>query len=208
MPTAWYNSQILGVIVGAVLGFIFSYVPKKIEECHSRRAFRRVLKSELEQVTLRLMHHRNICVNCWNEIANHKLDPSNTMNYMNHWLLYTTDYPTNIFKANVDKLAIFSDDVIKKLFAFYASAEDCRQRMIELERDNPSRPYVSEKMITVGTPKYPDALKKAQTVLGGAVQKGEELIENVKKEISEEWQMPHALNELYRNIASIFKRKQ
>lgn len=209
MPTAWYNSQILGVIVGAVLGFLFSYVPRKLEEYRSQCAFRRVLKSELEQATLRLMHHRNICRKCWDQIANRRLHPDNTMNYIKNEWLYTTDYPTNIFKANVDKLVIFSDNMIKDLFIFYAKIEDCKKRVTELEQECPPKPWVSVKMMPVGgTPSGPRPLHKAEMLLSSATQKGEELIEELKKEIGAEWQMPDALNDLYGNIASMFKRKQ
>jgi hypothetical protein len=201
------SSQIPGVVVGAVLGFLFAYVPKKIEEHRNHLAFRRILKKEIEQATSLLTSHRNNCVQTWNDISERKLHPQNLMDWLNRKQIYTAEYPTGIFKCNLDKLTPFPEKVVQRLIRFYALIEQCKHGMERLERENPPRDHIPPARIPVGTPNYPDSLKKINILLGAAVQEGEILMKQIDEMIDREWNFKSILNALGKGILGIFGRR-
>jgi hypothetical protein len=47
---AWYNAPLIGVVVGAVLGFVFSFLPAWIRRRKHQRALLQILKTELREM--------------------------------------------------------------------------------------------------------------------------------------------------------------
>jgi uncharacterized membrane protein YgaE (UPF0421/DUF939 family) len=47
---SWYNSPLIGVVVGAVLGFVFSFLPTWIRRKKHQRALLQILKAELRDM--------------------------------------------------------------------------------------------------------------------------------------------------------------
>lgn len=47
----WYESQLAGTVIGAFLGFVFSYVPSAVERFRTRRSLLRLLRAEIFSVT-------------------------------------------------------------------------------------------------------------------------------------------------------------
>jgi hypothetical protein len=50
----WYESQLVGTIIGAVLGFFMAYIPTAIERRRSRRALLRLMRMEIAAATEQL----------------------------------------------------------------------------------------------------------------------------------------------------------
>jgi len=50
MATNWYESQLAGIFIGSILGFLFAYLPKIIEEKSKRRKLQKALKSEISLI--------------------------------------------------------------------------------------------------------------------------------------------------------------
>lgn len=207
MAAAWYNSQILGVVVGAVLGFVLSYVPNKIEKHRDHLSFRKILKKEIGQVTLRMTGQRTTCVKCMDDITDRRLNPQNLMDRMNRMMIYSGEYPTAIFKSNLDKLIPFPERVAEDLVAFYALVDECQHRMAMLERENPPEDYIDPSRIPAGTPQYPGSLFKASQLLAYASQKGEELIKEIDNDIDRDWHFKNILRVLFKKISGIFVRR-
>lgn len=47
----WYESQLAGTIIGAVLGFLLAYIPTAVEKRRVRKCLLRLLKIEIAAVT-------------------------------------------------------------------------------------------------------------------------------------------------------------
>jgi hypothetical protein len=181
------TAVVTGTILGAILGFGVSEMHQFLQRRRQHRAFRKVLQKEIEQLAVRLESHRNILIECHNEIMERRLSPQNFIDRFKKMNLYSIEYPTGIFKNNLDKLLPFSEKVIGEIVAFYALVDECQHKMSTLELECPQGEFIPPPRIPKGEIKYPDGLRKINIMLSGAVQKGKDVLAKFSAESDQEW---------------------
>ena len=117
--TMWYDSNTFAVVVGAVLGFLLSYIPNIIERYRQRRALRRVLFIEVRLVIDYLSTRHETYLRYLNMVSDG-----------GQLGVYTTDRSLDVvYRANVGEITSLGSKVAKNLVEFYDGVNEFSGRI-------------------------------------------------------------------------------
>jgi hypothetical protein len=115
----WYDSKILAVVVGALLGFALSFIPQRLERRRERRALEHALIAEVERIVAYLADRKATYVRYRGMIAEG-----------GRLGIYTTDRSFDtVYRANVGKVTVLSKEMVKPLVEFYDSVNEFSGRI-------------------------------------------------------------------------------
>lgn len=110
----WYESKVFAVVVGAILGFLLSYVPTRVEQYKRRKALERALLIEIERIVIYMKGRRGTYLGYREMIARG-----------GRLGIYTTDRSLDIvYRANVGSIALVSENMVAEIVGFYAGVNE------------------------------------------------------------------------------------
>lgn len=124
MNVPWYESQLVGVIVGAVLGFISSFLPRYIDQRRKRGVLRAALSVEIRMI----VDHWAARIPVYSEYITTLVNRGPCSIY------YASERdPDVVFKSNAGNLGLFPPTVINDLVLFYVMVGDLQSRIRALQ---------------------------------------------------------------------------
>ena len=119
MNSPWYESQLIGVVLGAILGFLFSFVPERLVERRKTRILLRALKTEVDLITrdkaeripiyenyLRTLESGGVCT------------------------LYASGRTSDsVYRSNTGSIGVLPESIVADLVAFYDKVAQFQARV-------------------------------------------------------------------------------
>ena len=121
----WYESQLAGTVIGAVLGFFLAYVPTAVERYRSRRALIHLLRTEIASSTARL-----------SDKISHARRVHDAALQGRACRIFTSDQRLDqVFSANLPNLVWIRPEQAAKVFQFYQIVGKCNGLIEALSQD-------------------------------------------------------------------------
>lgn len=120
MISHWYESQLVGVLVGATLGFLFSYLPQKIERRKDQVSLLIALKAEVGTI-----------VDYWRARKPVYERYVDTLRKKGPCSIYYSNEraPDIVFQNNAGNLILLPDDLLNSIVEYYAKVGLLYSRM-------------------------------------------------------------------------------
>ncbi|WP_289021960.1 hypothetical protein [Desulfobacter postgatei] len=113
MSKPWYEAQIVGVSIGAILGFLLSYVPQKIDEVRLRSKLKKALKADIREIVASAKPALDKITESMEALKKNKKAA-----------IYPANIGTSIvYEANISNIGILNKDSVETLVEFYSLVE-------------------------------------------------------------------------------------
>ena len=119
MNFPWYESQLVGVVVGATLGFLFSFIPNRFVERRKVKVLTRALKAEVDLIVREKAERIPIYENYLNTLASG--GPCS---------IYSSGRASDsVYQANTGSIGSLPKDIVNDLVTFYHNVEQFQTRI-------------------------------------------------------------------------------
>ena len=123
MNSPWYESQLVGVVVGATLGFLLSFIPNRLVERRKIRVLSRALKAEVDFIVREKAERIPIYENYLR-----------TLESGGPCSIYSSGRASDrVYQANTASIGILPGDLVTDLVAFYHKVELFQTRIGAIE---------------------------------------------------------------------------
>jgi len=123
MNSPWYESQLVGVVVGAILGFLLSFIPNRFVERRKVRVLSRALKAEADLIVREKAERIPIYENYLR-----------TLDSGGPCSIYSSGRASDrVYQANTTSVGSLPGDLVTDLVAFYHKVEQFQIRIGAIE---------------------------------------------------------------------------
>lgn len=171
MNDPWYESQLVGVVVGAVLGFVSSFLPRYFEERQKRSLLRDALKAEIGAI-----------VEHWRTRIPVYSDYITTLRKRGPCAIYYASErdPDVVFQSNAGNLGLLPPNVVNDLVLFYVKVGDLHSRIRALQ--DVFQNYNTRTDPTLDTDFLVGAIERALEMMKSIIEQGNAVLSDLRRD--------------------------